>query len=118
MHNLQIHISHFQDFIFDLNIVNEPASLYSDGNFAQIIGALYVTARRYSLKSGALKNFTNFTGKQLLEPFLIKFQAFRLEAGNFFPKKTPWRSSWNLQRKCFPVTFAKSAGISFCTKQF
>ena len=27
---------------------------------------------RCSLKSGALKNFTNFTGKQLLEPFLNK----------------------------------------------
>ena len=40
--------------------------------------------RRCSLKSGALKNFTNFSGKQLLEPFLIKLLAFRLEACNFF----------------------------------
>ena len=38
--------SHFQDFIFYLNEVNEPASLYFDGNFAQIIGALYVTVSR------------------------------------------------------------------------
>ena len=43
--------------------------------------------RRCSLKSGALKNFTNFTGKQLLESFLIKLQAFRLEACNFFQKR-------------------------------
>ena len=46
LHNLQVHISHFQDFTFDLNVVNEPASLYSDGNFAQTIGTLYVTASR------------------------------------------------------------------------
>ena len=32
LYNLQVHISHFQDFIFDLNTVNEPASLDSDGN--------------------------------------------------------------------------------------
>ena len=43
---LQVHISHFQDFIFDLNAVNEPASLYSDGNFDQRTGALYVTVSR------------------------------------------------------------------------
>ena len=40
-----------------------------------------------SLKSGALKNFPNFRGKQLLESFLIKLQAFRLEACNFFQKR-------------------------------
>ena len=40
LHSLQVHISHFQDFIFDLNAVKEPASLYADGSFAQIIGAL------------------------------------------------------------------------------
>ena len=45
MHNLQVHISHFQDFNFNLN-ANEPASLYSDGNFAHIIGTLYVTVSR------------------------------------------------------------------------
>ena len=31
----KVHISHFQDLIFDLNAVNEPASLYPDSNFAQ-----------------------------------------------------------------------------------
>ena len=44
--NLQVHISHFQDFVFYLNAVNEPASLYSDGDLAQRIGALYVTVSR------------------------------------------------------------------------
>ena len=46
LHNLQVPTSHFQDFIFDLNAVKEHASVYSDGHFAQIIGALYVTSPR------------------------------------------------------------------------
>ena len=46
LHNLQVHVSHFQDYIFDLNAVNEPTSLYSDGNFAQMIRVLYVTVSR------------------------------------------------------------------------
>ena len=70
------------------------------------------------LKSGALKNFTNLTGKQLLEPFFSKIT--RLQAGDlqFLSKETPWRSPWSLQRRCFPVKFAKSARTPFCTKQF
>ena len=46
LHNLQVHISHFQDFIFDSNAVNEPARLYSDGNFAKRLAAPYVTVSR------------------------------------------------------------------------
>ena len=33
--------------------------------------------RRCSLKSGALRNLTNFTGKQLLEPFLNKIAGLQ-----------------------------------------
>ena len=43
--------------------------------------------RRCSLKSGALNDFTNFTGKQLLEPFLNKIAGLRLEACNIFQKR-------------------------------
>ena len=70
--------------------------------------------RRCSLKSGALKNFTNFTGKQLLEPFFNKIAGLRAGGLPFFSKETPW----TLQRRCFPVKFAKSARTPFCTKQF
>ena len=70
--------------------------------------------RRCSLKSGALKNFTNFTGKQLLEPFFNKIAGLQARGLQFFSKETPW----TLQRRCFPVKFAKSARTPFCTKQF
>ena len=73
---------------------------------------------RYSLKSGALKNFTNFTGKQLLELFFNKIAGLQARGVQLFSKETPWRSPWSLQRRCFPVKFAKSARIPFCTKQF
>ena len=47
--------------------------------------------RRYSLKcplkSGALKNFTNFTGKQLLKSFLVTLLTFKFEACNFLKKR-------------------------------
>ena len=74
--------------------------------------------RRCSLKSGALKNFTNFTGKQLLEPFFNKIAGLQARGLQFLSKETPWRSPWSLQRRCFPVKFAKSARTHFCTKQF
>ena len=74
--------------------------------------------RRCSLKSGALKNFTNFTGKQLLEPFFNKIAGLQARGLHFFSKETPWRSPWSLQRRCFPVKFAKSGRTPFCTKQF
>ena len=74
--------------------------------------------RRCSLKSGALKNFTNFTGKQLLEPFFNKIAGLQARGLQFFSKETPWRSPWSLQRRCFPVKFAKSGRTPFCTKQF
>ena len=70
--------------------------------------------RRCSLKSGALKNFTNFTGKQLLEPFLNKIAGLQARGLQFFSKEAPW----TLQRRCFPVKFVKSAGTPFCKKQF
>ena len=73
---------------------------------------------RCSLKSGALKNFTNFTGKQLLGPFLNKVAGLQARGLQLFSKETPWRYSWRLQRKCFAVKFAKSARTPFCTKQF
>ena len=69
---------------------------------------------RCSLKSGALRNLTNFTGKQLLEPFLNKIAGLQARGLQFFSKETPW----TLQRRCFPVKFAKSAGTPFCKKQF
>ena len=74
--------------------------------------------RRCSLKSGALKNFTNFTGKQLLEHFFNKIAGLQARGLQFLSKETPWRSPWSLQRRCFPVKFAKSARTHFCTKQF
>ena len=40
------YIFHISNFIFDLNAVNEPARLYSDGNFAQRLAAPYVTDSR------------------------------------------------------------------------
>ena len=54
--------------------------------------------RRCSLKSGALKNFTNFTGKQLLEPFFKKISGFQARGLQHFSKKTPWRSSWSFAK--------------------
>ena len=74
--------------------------------------------RRCSLKSGALKNFTNFTEKQLLEPFFNKIAGRQARGLQSFSKETPWRSPWSLQRRCFPVKFAKSGRTPFCTKQF
>ena len=74
--------------------------------------------RRCSLKSGALKNFTNFTGKQLLEPFFNKVAGLQARGLHFFSKETPWRSPWSLQRRCFPVKFAKSGRTPSSTKQF
>ena len=74
--------------------------------------------RRCSLKSGALKNFTNFTGKQLLEPFFNKVAGLQARGLQVFSKETPWRSPRSLQRWCFPVKLAKSARTPFCTKQF
>ena len=68
--------------------------------------------RRCSLKSGALKSFTNFTGKQLFEPFFNKIAGLQARGLQFFSKETPW----TLQRRCFPVKFAKSARTPFCTK--
>ena len=51
--------------------------------------------RRCSVKTSVLKNFLNFTGKQLYwSLFLIKLQAC-----NFINK--------GLQHRCFPVKFAK-----------
>ena len=61
--------------------------------------------RRCWLRSGALKNFTNFTGKQLLEPFFNKIAGLQARGLQFFSKETPWRSPWSLQRRCFPVKF-------------
>ena len=48
---------------------------------------LQAVVRRRSLKSGALKNFTNFTGKNCWSLFLIKLQAFRPEVLIFFQKR-------------------------------
>ena len=48
---------------------------------------LQAVVRRCSLKSGALKNFTNFTGKNCWSLFLIKLQAFRPEVLIFFQKR-------------------------------
>ena len=70
--------------------------------------------RRCSLKSGALKNFTNFTEKQLLEPFFNKIAGLPARGLQFFSKETPWTH----QRRCLPVRLAKSARTPFCTKQF
>ena len=74
--------------------------------------------RRCSLKSGALKNFTNFTGKQLLESFFNKIAGLQAQGMQLFSKETLWRSPWRLQHRCFPMKFAKSARTPFCTKQF
>ena len=74
--------------------------------------------RRCSLKSGALKNFTNFTGKQLLELFFNKIAGLQARGLQHFSKETPWRSPWSLQRRCFPVKFAKSGRTPSSTKQF
>ena len=46
LHSLHEHISHFQDFIFDLNSFNEAACTYLGGSFAQIVGAMYVNVSR------------------------------------------------------------------------
>ena len=73
---------------------------------------------RCSLKSGALKNFTNFTEIQLLEPLFNEIAGLQARGLQFFSKETPWRSPWSLQRRCFPVKFSKSARTPFCTKQF
>ena len=77
-----------------------------------------VFIRRCSLKSGALNNFTNFTGKQLLQPFFNKIAGLQARGLQLFSKEAPWRSPWSLQRRCFPVKFAKSGRTPFCTKQF
>ena len=42
---------------------------------------------RYSLKSGALKNFTNFTGKQLLESFFNKVAGLQARGLLLFQKR-------------------------------
>ena len=54
--------------------------------------------RRCSLKSGALKNFTNFTGKQLLEPFFNKISGFQARGLQHFSKETLWRSPWSFAK--------------------
>ena len=69
--------------------------------------------RRYSLKSGALKNFTNFTGKQLLELFFNKIAGLQARGVQHFSKETPWRSPWSHQRRWFPVKFAKNSSGCF-----
>ena len=43
--------------------------------------------RRCSLKSGALKNFTNFTGKQLLESFFNKVAGLQTRGLQLFQKR-------------------------------
>ena len=48
--------------------------------------------RRCSLKSGALKNFTNFTEKQQLESFFNKVAGLQARGLQLFSKKTLWRS--------------------------
>ena len=48
--------------------------------------------RRCSLKSGALKNFTSFTGKQLLESFFNKVKGLQAQGLQIFSKETLWRS--------------------------
>ena len=52
--------------------------------------------RRCSLKSGALKNFTNFTEKQLLESFFNKAADLQVRGLLLFSKETLWRSPWRL----------------------
>ena len=52
--------------------------------------------RRCSLKSGALKNFTNFTEKQLLESFFNKAADLQARGLQLFSKETLWRSPWRL----------------------
>ena len=52
--------------------------------------------RRCSLKSGALKNFTNFTEKQLLESFFNKAADLQVRGLQLFSKETLWRSPWRL----------------------
>ena len=52
--------------------------------------------RRCSLKSGALKNFTNFTEKQLLESFFNKAADLQVRGLQLFSKETLWRSLWRL----------------------
>ena len=73
---------------------------------------------RCSLKSGALNDFTSFTGKQLLEPFFNKIAGLQARGLQHFSKEVPWRSPWSLQRRCFLVKFEKSGRTPFCTKQF
>ena len=48
--------------------------------------------RRCSLKSGALKNFTNFTGKQLLPSFFNNVTGLQARGLQLFSKETLWRS--------------------------
>ena len=71
--------------------------------------------RRCSLEPGA---FNNFTGKQLLEPFFNKIADLQARGLQLFSKEAPWRSPWSLQRRCFPVKFAKSGRTPSSTKQF
>ena len=52
--------------------------------------------RRCSLKSGALKNFTNFTEKQLLKSFFNKAADLQVRGLQLFSKETLWRSPWRL----------------------
>ena len=52
--------------------------------------------RRCSLKSGALKNFTNFTEKQLLESFFNEVAGLQARGLQLFSKMTLWRSPWRL----------------------
>ena len=54
-------------------------------------------------KIGVLKDFANFTGKHVLESLFNKIAALR--ACNFTKKR--------LQRRCFPMKFAKSLRTSF-----
>ena len=52
--------------------------------------------RRCYLKSGVLKNFTNFTEKQLLESFFNKAADLQVRGLQLFSKETLWRSLWRL----------------------
>ena len=45
--------------------------------------------RRSSLKSAALKNFTNLSGKQLLESFFNKIAGLQAQGLQFFSNETP-----------------------------
>ena len=72
--------------------------------------------RRCSLKADALKHFTNFTGKQLLESLFNKVADLQARGLQLSSKETLWRSPWRLQHSYFSVKFAKSARKPFCTK--